>query len=471
MSIAAVGSLGHTSSKTSGQTLSLSPSRAVPVGSLVVVWAALMPVDGNFTDGVVIRDQNYECRDSEGNIYTTLVCGYSAGFFAISEALFITYVDTALTTSSTITITARETTITGRAMSVEEFTIDPGKRWCVYRDKTVGFENHNTGPSPLSQPSTLTISGLPNEEHLFLHCLGNLGPVSDSYTQDADYTAIVPDGTTGGTRESNATVIGGYRIVTGTSDSVSTTNNTANSYSIMQGFCALKEVEYDDEFPTFPNLDRFNRANEDPLATPPWSNSTTDLPGQGTARLRVVSNQCARSSSGTFHGSQFWQDPIPSGDDGEVFATLGVVGHAGLHMFAAGSGQNSTLSGYATYWFPIAGNRRDNMLWGDSGNSGGMASAFMISWLDQVAGGKWGLQLRENGVLMHAWADDGTGWRWIGCAAITGGSYSNAGYFGINVQNDTTVRVDDFGGGTSIRFVPQIIRRPPDPDGAREPPP
>jgi hypothetical protein len=221
------------------------------------------------------------------------------------------------------------------------------------------------------------------------------------------------------------------------------------------------EIDYDGDFPTFPNLDDFNRADEDPLGTPPWSNSTTVLPGQGTALLRVASNQCARSAFGTNHGAQFWQDPIPAGDDGEVFATLAVVGHAGLHMFASGSGQNSTLSGYATYWFPITGNRPDNMLWGTTGDTGGIATRFMITWLDQVTGGKWGLQLRGNGRFMHGWADDGTGWRWLGCAKVTGGDYRNSGYFGINLQSDTTVRLDDFGGGTSITFLPQIFRRLP----------
>lgn len=372
--------------------------------------------------------------------------------------MFITYTDYALTTSSVITVTARATTVPARAMSVEEFSIDTGKRWCVYRDVSSGFEDSST-LGPTTQPTNMSIGSLDSEEHLILHVLGNLRPVSDSYTWDPDYTEIVPDGTTGGAANSNITLRGGFRIVTGTGDIVSVHDDTADSDDIMQGLCALVEVDYDGDFPTFPNLDRFNRADEDPLGTPPWSSSTTVLPGQGTARLRVSSNQCARSASGTEHGSQFWQDPIPAGDDGEVFATLAVVGHAGLHMFAGGSGQNSTLTGYATYWFPITGNRPDNMLWGTTGNTGGMATRFMITWLDQVAGGKWGLQLRGNGRFMHAWADDGTGWRWIGCAKVTGGDYRNSGYFGINVQNDTIVRIDDFGGGTSVDFVPQIIRR------------
>lgn len=461
MAFASIGSLGNTNSKTSGQTLSISPSSAVPVGHLVVVWAAAISPDGNGEDLLgKVRDGNYACTDDAGNIYTTLTCGYSVASLAIGSAMFIAYVDHALSTSNVITVTARATNIPARAMSVEEFSIGNGKRWCVYRDLSSGFEDSST-TGPNKQPSNMSVSGMASEEHLILHVLGNLRPVSDSYTWDSDYTQIVADGTTGGAANSNVTLRGGFRIVTGTSDTVSTHDDTANSDDIMQGICALVEVDYDGDFPTFPNLDRFNRADEDPLATPPWSNSTTVLPGQGTARLRVASNQCARSASGTFHGSQFWQDPIPAGDDGEVFATLAVVGNAGLHMFASGSGQNSTLSGYATYWFPITGNRPDKIEWGTSGDSGGIATRFMISWTDQATGAKWGLQLRGNGTFMHQWLDHGTGWRWIGCAKITGGDYRNSGYFGINLQNDTTVRIDDFGGGTSSPFLPQIIRRLP----------
>lgn len=470
MAFGSIGSLGHTSAKASGQTLSLSPSRSVPAGRLIVVCVAWGQVDGNYTDGAVTRDENYACTDDAGNIYTTLTCGFSSGFFAVSEAMFITYVDEPLTTSSVITITARQTNAIPKAMTVWEFSIGAGKRWAIYKDHIVGFENNDHAADPgTSQPAGLSISGLPNTEHLFLHCLANLRPSSDSYSWDADYTQFDPDGTTGGAASDNVTVRAGFRIVTATGDVVSVSDTTSNSHDVMQGYCALTEIDYDDDFPTFPNLDQFNRPDEDPLSSPPWSSSTTVIPGQGTALLRVDSHECARSASGTFHGAMFWDEYTPAGDDGEVFCTLAVVGHAGLHMFALGSGQNATLSGYATYWLPYSDARPDRILWGDTGNTGGIATRFMITWLDQLAGGKWGLQLRENGQIVQQWADDGNGWRWVGAAINDTGSssYFNEGHFGLNLQNDFTVRVDDFGGGTSIRFVPHIIRRPPDPAGVR----
>jgi hypothetical protein len=89
----------------------------------------------------------------------------------------------------------------------------------------------------------------------------------------------------------------------------------------------------------------------------------------------------------------------------------------------------------------------------------------VFTFIDQASGAKWGLQFREEGTIIHAWVDPGTGWRWVGAVRPTA-TVRNGGYFGLNFQNDFVTRIDDFGGGTSIRFVPQIIRRPPDPAGA-----
>jgi len=224
--------------------------------------------------------------------------------------------------------------------------------------------------------------------------------------------------------------------------------------------CPVALVDYDGEFPTFPNFDDFNRADEEPLSSPPWSNSTTTLPGQGTRRIKIDSQQAAAGDIGTNHGAQYWDAVIPAGDDGEVFATLAVPGNAGEHLFAAGSGQNSTLSGYANYWRPRSDDRPDQVLYGDSGNAGNIGSRFIIAWADQVADGKWGLQLRQSGAVMQLWLDLGAGWRWVSACRITNlGSLSNGGLFGLNFLNDFVTRIDDFGGGTSSPFLPQIIRR------------
>src|SRR6185369_12219290 len=64
------GSLGCASTKSTGQTLSMSPSRDVPLGSMVVVWAAWIG-DRNYDDAAGLMDTSLACTDSEGNVYST----------------------------------------------------------------------------------------------------------------------------------------------------------------------------------------------------------------------------------------------------------------------------------------------------------------------------------------------------------------------------------------------------------------
>jgi hypothetical protein len=469
VSFTALGSLGSTSTKSAGGTLSLSPSRTVPggFGRLIAVFVA-WEGDRAYSDAAGVHELSIACTDSVGNVYAELV----SGLYDVSESIFVTLVDNDLTTSDAITITHRSTLLHAKAISAEEFEIPLGMVPILWRDQVRAAEDPFSGDP---RGSALTMTGLDSgEEYLLLHCVGNLRPSSDTYTWDSDYTQITPDGTTGGAASSNVTVLGGYRIVSGiTSDTVDIANTTADTTDMWQGFAALSLAELDDDFPTFPNFDDFNRADVDPLPNPPWSASTTITPGQGSALLRNVSNQCARSSSGTLHGAMFWDLVVPAGDDGEAFVTLAVrdTGGAapGIHVFAAGSGQVATLSGYAAYWVPVADARPDHLDFGDTGNSGGIVARAMHVWADSAAGYKWGLQMRESGVVVHLWADLGLGWRWVAGWRRTA-FVSNGGMFGLNMGNGFVVRLDDFGGGTSVRFIPQIIRRPPDPDGARLPP-
>ncbi len=315
---------------------------------------------------------------------------------------------------------------------------------------------------------TAITAGLDSDvEYLILHGLGNKRPNADTYTADADYTLMDTDGTTGGADTTNVTVTGSFRIVEGiTNDRITTLCSTpVVPVDCFQGMIAVSSIEYDGAFPTFPNFDDFNRADEDPLASPPWYTVDPVL-GNGTALLRVVSNQCARSLvTGSGSGAMRWIDDIPPGDDGEVFVTVadfgGVSGTPGVHCFAAGGANAATLGGYAVYWVPITDSRPDRVDYGESGFlSGGVTSRSLAVWLERADGYKMGLQMRNNGADLQLWVDTGTGWRWVSAYHKTT-FVSNGGFFGLHTNSDPTVIFDDFGGGTSIRFIPQIFRRIP----------
>lgn len=447
MSFTSVGSLGGANDKTSTHTITMSPTSNVPAGHLIYVSAAGDGDRGGDPDSV-------SCVDSVGNLYTTISCQT----YDVIGAMFLAYVETPLTTSDTITVAFRPLSV-AKAITAWEFTIGQGKRWAAWRDR---LNENETTPGNVLNECAIT-SGLDSSvEYLILHSVGNKRPDTDTYTADADYTLVGQDGTTGGINDSNVTTTGSFRIVSGiTDDRITTLCSSTVTNDAMQGMMAVSEVDYDGAFPTFPNFDNFNRADEDPLASPPWS-ITQDL-GQGTALLRIVSNQCARSAIGSGNGAQKWATTIPPGDDGEVFVTLAVVGaaQAGVHCFASGTANSSTLGGYAIYWIPVSGSRADYLHYGDTGfNAGQITANGLRVWQDRANGYKMGLQMRNSGIEINLWVDTGTGWRWASGYYRTS-FVSNGGDFGLNAVSDTAVRFDDFGGGTSIRFIPQIFRRLP----------
>lgn len=457
MSFGSVGSLGTASSKTTGGTLSMSPSSGVPVGHLVAVWVAWIG-DRNYTDGSGVRDQSIACTDDAGNIYTQL----QSGLYDVSESMFLTYVDEPLTTSSVITITHRSSSLNAKAMSAWEFTIGNGKRFSVWMSEIKAREDPSSGDA---RGGALSIGSLASStEYLFLHGLGNLRPNTDTYTWDSDYTQIDGAGTTGGADSSNVHVRGGFRIATITTDTVDVSNTTADTTDMWQGFVAVKEVAYHGVFPTFPNFDDFNRADEDPLREPPWDQSATHGPGFGACRLRVVSNKCARSNLNSGHGSMFWDTPIPAGDDGEVFVTISTLppasGSCWAHCFSSGSGHDSTLNGYIVGSRGMSDARPDAWAFGNTGFNGDQASAGLYVWGTRADGHKMGMQFRSSGAEQHLWLDLGNGWRWVSCIHNTGTYLHNGGYFGLNLDDETVTRLDDFGGGTSSPGKGQFIRRP-----------
>lgn len=469
MSFTSVGTLGHNSEKVaSDREITLSPSRNVAVGHLVIVWVGSTG-DSNYADANGRNDPWCEIQDDAGNIWCQLMGGLDAGAGAVDYtcyAIFCCQLQHAITTSTVITARTKPAVAHGdfnaKAISAWEFTLDAGKVWASVDLRKASVGNYGTALS------TFSMTSLPaSTEFLALHALSAARPKTDSYTWDSNYTQIDSDGTSTGGASADVTLRGGWRVVTATTVTVGVTNTTANPGVARQGLVALTQVDYDSEFPTFPFLDTFSYADQDPLPDPPWDDHTGNKPGSGTADIRVVSNQAARSTVGTQHGAQFLNNSIPAGDDGEIFATMAVVGLAGLRLFDSGSGTNNTLAGYGVNWLaPVfTGHNFDYLGWGGVGFNGGIGEYVLRVFANRVNGAKFGLQARQSGVLLHLWVDlnDGDGYRWVGCDWITGSSICNGGFFGLNFLNDFTTRIDDFGGGTSSPFTPvgQIFRRLP----------
>jgi len=67
--------------------------------------------------------------------------------------------------------------------------------------------------------ASTTLSGLANQEHLFVHAIAHEGPNTDTWTGDASWTSPVATGTTGGNSASNMSQRCSWRILTGTSAS------------------------------------------------------------------------------------------------------------------------------------------------------------------------------------------------------------------------------------------------------------
>jgi len=440
LAFTSLGSLGSASLKVAGGTLSFTPSRAVPQGNLVVVWAAW---DSDYFFGPDDRQNlKLQCLDDAGNHYASLATAYVASNTETLAALFVAQLEVGLTTSATVRIEHVNNTLVAKAMSAWEFSIASGKRAAWMADNISFLGNFAVDPGPIS------LAGMPSQAYLLLHLLTDRAPNTATYTWDADYTRITDAGTTGGIDSSNQSIRGGFRIATLTGDTVDiTADPPVHQYT--QFLTALVEVDDDPFFPTVAVSDDFNRANEDPLATPPWD-GTTALPEFGTAKLRVVSNQCAKSASGTGSGSQFW-GTVVTGSNVDAFVLLPVLGDADLYIHAAGAGSSSNLVSYVVGCRAIGGGGSD---WFGIGHSGFNGSPDLVNgraavlWREMTAITALGLQYRNP--VMHLWVQTNTVWQWQAALYRTGGSIRTTGKAGIGVNGDAVTRLDDFGVGVAV---------------------
>ena len=457
MAFSSVGSLGTASVKETGYNLSMSPSRDVAAGQLVVIWVAWDSIYSVFADSD--GTERFSISDYDGNIYCTLggetdTQGfYNEGAFC---GIFISQLRSPLTTSSVITVSGENDILKAKAMSMWEFSIASGMRWAgvdTNREATATI-----GGDPPSSTLTVDVS----QEHLWLHGLGVEGPNSDTYTWDGAFTEIDADGTTGGSDTANIHIRGGWKISTDNSVTVNVSSDTADRDNT-QVLTAVCEVQ-PQPFPTTPILDNFNRANEEPLDNGTWDTTNAAGPSSpGTRLMKLTSNQAAAGS--TAAGGQFWAASFANAVEAYVSIPTWTAGEIDVHFHTAGASQLATLDGSGVAWKGNDPQAIGTYLdLGRSGDQGGIAHSWVVrAWVSGANGYKLGIQRTPAGFggqgVDHAWVDLGSGWEEVSALFLGRTDQRISGLLAMAVW-DSTARLDDFGGGEFIEpFIPQVYRR------------
>lgn len=401
----------------------MSPSRAVAVGQLVIVWCM-------WDTGSTLHPNP---TDSVGNVWNMVGWGSHGSVGLV--AIYACRLQIALATTDTITLTGSN--LAAKGMSAEEYSMTSAtSRWAKNWEWAVLT-------NLAADPGAISIASMDSQEYLLLHALGAEAPSTDAYTWDADYTQIAAAGTTGGAADTNVTILGGYRIATLTGDTVDVTSDTANR-DYEQVFVALCEVPVFNTFPQNGVKDNFNRADESPLSDGGAWVDLTCTAGTGSAGCRVLSNQCTETAAGTGIGGQWRTEAQPAGN-AEIFATMAVA--------PTGSGQRIGV----IYYGSGCGNASNNtgLLMQSQGFTSGQFPGFagyhcgtheagpQTVIADPFANGdKFGMEVR--GAVTNFWLDLGSGWTWYG--AQYRNSLPGGGKWGITV-NTSTPRADDFGYG------------------------
>jgi hypothetical protein len=431
MAFASVGSLGTASGKGVG-SISVNPSSSVPVGDLVVVFAAVV-----YAGGPGDPDWFYGCTDSQGNLYAQL--GHAQanpGGNGANGMVFVCKLNTAITGADTITVRNNYGSGTVKAMSVWQFTI--GGKWAF---RAIATDAANSG-----DPASQTIAGLVSQEYLWLHSVGSNGPNSDSFTASTNYTAATQAGTTGGAVTDNETVVGEFRIFTGTTDSVDVTNNTA-ARAYGQVYVALYEFTDTVGFPTTPILDNFNRANESPLAGG-WNTAA-----MFTFTDALVSN--AATSTGSGAGGQVWGTTTATFDQ-EAYATLTAKpGAAGRSVAVVAPARTGDAAPRSLWYLTPSISDHDWLTLGGAGSLGGIN--YVGVSINMTVGNKLGIRFLSGNASLFL--DTGSGFQWWG------GSYNGsvpaggtAWSPGLMVDDTGQVaRMDDFGGGPFVSPLGHLL--------------
>lgn len=231
MAWGSVATLGSVASGTADQSsLVLNPSASLEVGNVGVVWIA---IDNNGTTDADFSEVT-SVTDSGSNTWTKakeFTNGQGAAQAGATGSMWYTKAtgQVTLTTGNITANFANATSCDATALSAWEFTIGAGS--------TISVAGSATAAGDAVDPAAITISGLTSAEYLWLWLLAIEAVSTTTITQDADYTAIDKAGQ--GAGAAAMTVGGGFRIFTGTTDTVDAATSQARDH--VQLYVALKE--------------------------------------------------------------------------------------------------------------------------------------------------------------------------------------------------------------------------------------
>ena len=205
------------------------------IGDLVVVAVAVdnhQTTDGD--EGAVTS-----ITDTGSNTYTKAVefCnGNGSAQTGGTISIWYSVLTTAISVDTFDALTVNFSNNTSRdaaAIAAGEFTKGAGTTISVAGSSTLATDG--------ADPGDITLGSLSSREYLWIWGLAAEGPNTDAYTYDADYTGIGTVGTTGGAAGSNIHLRHQYRIMTGTTDTVAISSDTADR-DYAQALVAFYEV-------------------------------------------------------------------------------------------------------------------------------------------------------------------------------------------------------------------------------------
>lgn len=195
-------------------------------------------------------------------------------------------------------------------------------------------------------------------------------------------------------------------------------------------------------FPTTSVLDNFTRADAS-LYTGNWTDIA--ISGENGATLRVISNQLGMSSAAA--SDAFW-NASTFGPDVEAFVTVATLSSSnnGCELYARLTGTGATATGYLIYYERQAGTDIFQVYRLDAGATFVQLGA---DFTQEVSAGD-SIGLSVVGTTITVWYKAAAG-AWTSLGTRTDATYAGTNSrIGVEIDNNTVIRLDDFGGGTVV---------------------
>jgi hypothetical protein len=232
VAITSVSSSGATQNKTAGAPLGVTTTIPTPPQVVVCIVAVdnVASADGE-TSEIAVADPNV---DLSGNIWEKLgeFCNSQGG--ANSGATVAIWCLKANNNTIYSAAATPDASVAAKASGSWRFNVGAGKKLALVAGSLQTLANDG------ADPGSMTISGLPSKEYLFVRAIAGETNSTTALTGTASYTVIPGNQTSGGGAASNMAVRGEFRILTGTGDTSNPTWVNSDAASL---YLALEEVD------------------------------------------------------------------------------------------------------------------------------------------------------------------------------------------------------------------------------------